>query len=93
MKDSFNAQNLDGLTIVIERFQHYLGTQDDLPLTSRLLDDLGLDSIGLVVTLLDISEQLNLDLRANQVDLSTIQTLEDVVSLIRLLRCRELAIK
>ncbi len=43
---------------------HHLGISGDLPLTSRLYADLGLDSITLVVILLDIADQLELDLRA-----------------------------
>jgi acyl carrier protein len=72
----------DVTVIVVERFQHYLGTQDDLPLSSHLLDDLGLDSIALVVTLLDLFEQLGMDLEEAQVELGTIQTLDDVISLV-----------
>jgi acyl carrier protein len=70
-------------TIVIQKFHDSLGISDDFPLTSRLYADLGLDSITLVVTILDIADQFQLDLGTARVDLSTIQTLEDVISLVR----------
>jgi acyl carrier protein len=83
MTESSKAQHSDVQTIVVERFQLYLGMPDDLPLASRLLADLGIDSIALVTILLDLADQLELDLGAARVNLSTVQTLEDVVSLVR----------
>jgi acyl carrier protein len=70
------------VTAVVERFQQYLGTTDELPLESLLLADLGVDSIALVTILLDLAEQLELDLASADVNLHTVQTLGDVVSLV-----------
>jgi acyl carrier protein len=86
MMDSSRAQDSDVTTIVVDRFQQYLGTSDDLPLSSRLLADLGVDSIAFVTILLDLADALELDLRAAQVNVSTIQTLEDVVALVHTLQ-------
>lgn len=75
------ARHQDVETIVIQSFQGHLGISGELPLPSRLYADLGLDSITLVATLLDIADHLQLDLRKAQVNLNTIQTLEEVISL------------
>jgi acyl carrier protein len=76
-------------TIVIQKFQDNLGISDDLPLKSRLYADLGIDSITLVVTLLDITDQLQLDLGKAQAGLDTTQTLEEVISLVRSLQASD----
>jgi acyl carrier protein len=80
--ESSRAQRSDVKPVVVERFQTYLGIPDDLPLASRLLADLGIDSIALVTILLDLADELALDLGAARVNLSTVQTLEDVVLLV-----------
>jgi acyl carrier protein len=82
MAKASEARHQDVETIVLQNFQDHLGISGDLPLTSRLYDDLGLDSITFIATLLDITEQLQLDLETAQVELDTVQTLEDVVSLV-----------
>ena len=86
MTQAFHARDSDVTAVVVERFQQYLGTPDVLPLDSLLLADLGVDSIALVTILLDLAEQLELDLGSANVNLSTVQTLEDVVSLVASLR-------
>ena len=62
MTEASQARHSDVTAVVVERFQQYLGTPDDLPLESLLLADLGVDSIALVTILLDLAEQLGLDL-------------------------------
>jgi acyl carrier protein len=89
MTQACEARHQDVETIVLQKFQDHLGVSDDLPLTSRLYADLGLDSITFVVTLLDIADQLQLDLRTAQVDLNTIQTLEEVISLVHSLQASD----
>ena len=71
--------------IVTAAFQRYLGTTESLPLSSRLFEDLGIDSLGFVTILLELAEQLRLDLVAGDINLSDIQSLEDVVLLVRAL--------
>jgi acyl carrier protein len=83
------TRHQDVETIVIQKFQDHLGISVDLPLASRLYADLGLDSITLVATLLDITDYLQLDLRRAQEDLNTIQTLGEVISLIRSLQQKD----
>jgi len=68
--------------VVVERVRQYLGTTDELPLESLLLAELGIDSIALVTILLDLADQLGLDLASADVNLHTVQTLGDVVSLV-----------
>lgn len=82
MAEPREARDQDVETIVVQKFQEHLGISDDLPLSSGLYTDLGLDSIMFVVILTDITEQLRLDLRATQVDLKEIKSLEEVVSLV-----------
>ena len=86
MTEASQARDSDVTAVVVERFQQYLGTSDDLPLESLLLADLGVDSIALVTILLDLAELLELDLGSADVNLSTVQTLGDVVSLVASLR-------
>ncbi len=69
-------------TIVTKSFQRYLGTSESLPLSSRLFEDLGIDSLGFVTILLELAEQLRLDLVANNINLGEIQRIEDVVLLV-----------
>jgi len=68
--------------IVVETFREYLGAHDDLPASSRLLDDLGIDSVILVAILVDLAGHLDLDLSMVGTSLKNVQTLEDVVSLV-----------
>ena len=86
MTEASHARHSDVTAVVVERFQQYLGTPDDLPLESLLLADLGVDSIALVTILLDLAEQLELDLGVREREPHTVQTLEDVVSLVASLR-------
>ena len=82
MTEASHAPHSDVTAVVVERFQQYLGTTDELPLESLLLADLGVDSIALVTILLDLAEQLDLDLGSADVNLHDVQTLGDVVSLV-----------
>jgi acyl carrier protein len=68
--------------IVTEAFQRYLGTSESLPLSSRLFEDLGIDSLGFVTLLLELADRLRLDLAAHNINLSEVQSLEDVVLLV-----------
>ena len=86
MTEASQARHSDVTAVVVERFQQYLGTPTDLPLESLLLADLGIAFIALVTILLDLAELLELDLGSADVDLSTVETLEDVVSLVASLR-------
>jgi acyl carrier protein len=86
MTEASQAQDSDVTAVVVERFQQYLGTTDELPLESLLLADLGVDSIALVTILLDLAEELGLDLGSADVNLNTLQTLGDVASLVASLR-------
>lgn len=86
--ESSEAHHLQVAAIVTEAFQLLLGTAEAVPLESRLVDDLGLDSIMFIVTLLDLSDQLGLDLGTAPIDMNAIQTLGDVVSLVQQLGSR-----
>lgn len=77
--------NADLNRIVTQAFQRYLGTSESLSLSSRLFEDLGIDSLGLVTILLELAGQLRLDLVGSDIKLSEIRCLEDVVSLLRTL--------
>lgn len=79
-------QHVDLEALVVGRYQQYLGIPDDVPLTSRLLADLGVDSIAFVAILLDLAELFELDLDSAEVNLSSVETLSDVVSLVKSLR-------
>lgn len=89
MAKADQARNRDVEAIVVQSFQDHLGVSEDLPLASRLYDDLGLESITLVAALLDIADHLQLDLEKAQVDLNAIETLEEVVSLVRAIDCSD----
>lgn len=86
MTEPREARHQDIETIVVQKFQDHLGISDDLSLSSGLYTDLGLDSIMFVVILMDITEQLQLDLKATQVDLKAIKSLNEVVSLVSALQ-------
>jgi acyl carrier protein len=77
-------QQLD--TVVVERFRLYLGGGEELPLSSRLVDDLGVESIALVTILMELADELDLDLSALGANLKSLQTLDDVVSLVATMR-------
>lgn len=81
-----SGESPDVEAAVVGEFQRYLGTTDPLPLDSALLGDLGLESIVLVTILLDLSEEMGIDLAASEVNLADMQTLGDVVALVRTLR-------
>jgi acyl carrier protein len=81
MTDTAKSSELDVTRVVVRSIQSYLGTEDDIAL-NELLEDLGLDSIGITVTLLDVCEQLGIDLGATQLDLSASETIRDVAVLI-----------
>jgi len=73
-------------TVVIERFRQYLGGDEELPLSSRLADDLGIESIALVTILMELADELDLDLSALGANLKSLETLDDVVSLAATMR-------
>ncbi len=77
-----NARNADIERIVSETVQRYLGASATLPLSIRLLEDLGVDSLGLVSILMELSDELHLDLMAVEISLKKIDTLADLVSLV-----------
>jgi acyl carrier protein len=66
---------------VLSRFRQYLGV-DELPLDSRLVDDLAVDSIVLVAILIDLGEDLDIDLTAIGSEVKDLHTLADVISLV-----------
>jgi len=70
------------MAIVVGAFQQHLGTDDELPPTSRLLEDLGVDSVALVTILMDLADELALDLSAAGAKLRDIRALADIVSLV-----------
>jgi acyl carrier protein len=76
---------MDVGAIVVERFQSHLGALEELSADSDLLLDLGLDSIGLVIILLDLADEFDLDLSSSRVTLADVNTLGDVVGLVRAL--------
>ena len=72
--------------VVVERFRLYLGGDAELPLSSRLVDDLGVESIALVTILMELADELDLDLSALGANLKSLQTLDDVVALVATMR-------
>lgn len=79
-------EQLDLRAIVVEKFQRHSGAEQALPIESRLLEELGIDSIAFVTILMDLTDQLDLDLAAARVKLKHIRTLADVVALVESLR-------
>src|SRR5690242_13744431 len=71
--------------VVVEAFQRYLGTVEDLPLASLLLEDIGVDSLTFVTILLELADTLRLDVFAAEVSLSEVRRIEDVVALLQTL--------
>lgn len=82
MHSSTQAQRSDVEALVIDKFQSYLGMDEEPSLSSELVADLGIDSIALVTILLDLAEELGLDLGAAQVELGEIQTPADVIDVV-----------
>jgi acyl carrier protein len=81
--EQINNQQVDIEAVVREHFQQYLGPTDGLPLEEQVIADAGVDSILLVMILTDLFVQFNLDVGDAKVKLADIQTLADVVSLVR----------
>ena len=75
------AQIRDHVAEAVQRALHdYLGDHVSLPLEAKLLADLGLDSVALVVTIFDVSEQLAIDMAdAELKEFSGIHTIEDLI--------------
>jgi len=67
---------------VTEKFRRHVGAEQPLPVTSRLLEELGIDSIAFVTILMDLTHELGLDLTSARVTLKHIRTLADVVALV-----------
>ena len=64
----------------------YLGDHLSLPPETKLLADLGLDSVALVVTIFDVSEQLAIDIAdAELEEFSGIHTIEDLIDFFQIL--------
>ena len=53
-----------------------------LPLSTRLSEDLGIDSLGFVAILMELADELKLDLMAVEISPKKIDTLRDLVSLV-----------
>ena len=81
--EQINNQQVDVEGIVREHFQQYLGPTDGLPLADQVIADAGVDSILLVMILTDLFVQFDLDVADAKVKLADIQTLADVVALVR----------
>jgi acyl carrier protein len=57
-----------------------IGGHGSLPLDARLLADLGLDSVALVVTIFDLSEDLGIEMADIQLEAFTaIHSIEDLI--------------
>lgn len=76
------ALNADIERIVTATVQRYLGTSANLPLPTRLLEDLGIDSLGLVTIIMELADELNLDLMAIEISPKEVASLKDLVSLV-----------
>jgi acyl carrier protein len=79
MRRAFNA---DIERIVTATVQRYLGASATLPLSTRLLGDLGIDSLGFVTIIMELADELKLDLMAVEISLKEIDTLQDLVLLV-----------
>jgi acyl carrier protein len=75
----------DLLLLVTGRLRDQLGMQDEVSEESDLLNDLGLDSVGLAMLLLEVAEELDLDLASLVPTLVGIETVRDVVALLQTL--------
>lgn len=76
------ALNADIERIVTAAVQKYLGTSEPLLLSTRLLEDLGIDSLGLVTILMELAEELDLNLMAVEISPKGIASLRDLASLV-----------
>jgi acyl carrier protein len=76
------ALNADIERIVTATVQRYLGASAALSLSTRLLEDLGIDSLGFVTILMELADELKLDLMAVEISLKKIDTLRDLVLLV-----------
>ncbi len=61
------ALNDDIERIVTATVQRYLGASATLPLSTRLLEDLGIDSLGFVTIIMELADELKLDLLAVEI--------------------------
>lgn len=66
--------------VVVDRLQAHLGPLAGISPATVLLDELGLDSIGLVTILLDLADEFNLDLSSST--LSGVDTVGDLVRMV-----------
>lgn len=76
------AANDNNERIVTATVQKYLGTSAALPLSTRLLEDLGIDSLGCVTIIMELADELKLDLMAVEISPRGITRLHDLVSLV-----------
>ena len=76
------ADNADIERIVTATVQRYLGASATLPLGTRLLEDLGIDSLGFVAIVMELADELKLDLMAVEIVPKKVDTLQDLVSLV-----------
>lgn len=74
--------NADNERIVTATVQRYLGTSATLPLSTRLLEDLGIDSLGCVTIIMELADDLKLDLMAVAISPKGITRLRDLVLLV-----------
>jgi acyl carrier protein len=76
------ALNDDIERIVTATVQKYLGVSAALPLSIRLTEDLGIDSLGSVSIIMELADELELDLMAVEISPKEIVSLRDLVSLV-----------
>lgn len=76
------AHNADIEKIVTAIVQRYLGASATLPLSTKLLEDLGIDSLGFVAIIMELADELKLDLMAVEISSKKIETLRDLVLLV-----------
>ena len=76
------ALNDDIERIVTATVQRYLGASATLPPSTRLLEDLGIDSLGCVTIIMELADELKLDLMAVEMSPKEIDTLQDLVLLV-----------
>jgi acyl carrier protein len=81
MPTPHRAQRSEVERLVLDRFQRYVGASDDLSL-SVCLEDLHIESLAFIAIVLDVAGQLDVEFASDDHDLSSIETLDDVVSLI-----------
>jgi len=81
VEDMRKALNADIEKIVTATVQRYLGTAATLPLSTGLLEELGIDSLGFVTILMELADELKLDLMAVEISPKKVVTLRDLVLL------------